>query len=249
MQWTDEAVIVSARKYGENALIINAFTRDHGLHAGLVRSIRKSGSICQAGNFVEATWKARLEEHLGSYTFDLQKSNAALLLDDSLKLSALTSLCDLLVRSLHEREPQEEIYHLFRDFIEQLSVADSASPSPPKWIEDYVRLELSLLGKLGYGLDLSCCAVTGDTEDLMYVSPRSGRAVSRETGVPYKNKLLKLPFFLTQINNSQASLTEIIDGMNLTGYFFGKHVFSPHGARIPASRERFTHKLEELLKG
>ena len=178
MEWSDEAVILSVRPHGETAAVVELLTRSHGRHSGLVHGgrSRKSRPILQMGNQVEARWKARLSEHLGHMTVELQRGFAASAMDDPLALAALGSMCTL-SRLLPERDPHPNLYEITL-FV--LGFLDDASV----WPALYVRWELAFLGELGFGLDLSKCASTGETTDLIYVSPKSGRAVSRAAGLP-----------------------------------------------------------------
>jgi len=245
MDWTDSAIVISASKYGESALIVQLLTGERGLHAGLVRSARKAIAICQKGNFVDAKWKGRLEEHLGNFTIEMRKPLFAEIFDEALKLDALNSACALVKLALPEREPHYRIF-------ESLSLFLASMETGNFWMHHYVELELELLKRLGYGLDLSECAATGDKNSLFYVSPKSGRAVSKDGGEEYKDKLLKLPEFLRPIgdethDSSAGNITEIIDGTVLTRYFLEKHVFRPQNVKIPPARDRFVQKLKESV--
>ena len=191
MHWTDPSIILSTRKYGENSAIIRVLSRSHGVYGGVMRGVHSKANrgIIQPGNIVDATWNARLSEQLGSLKCELQKANAAHIMQDSGKLAALTSACALIESALPERHPYPRLYLLFQDFLDLL-----LHEAP--WEEAYVKLEMELLADTGFGLDLTSCAATEVTEDLIYVSPKSGRAVCREAGEPYKDKLLPLPGFL-----------------------------------------------------
>jgi DNA repair protein RecO (recombination protein O) len=250
MQWNDEGIVLAARPLNENGLIVTLLTKEHGVHNGLVRGTRKHGSTCQIGNHLDATWKARLEDQLGFYTLEHKTAYASLVMDDSLKLSALTSLSSLISRTLPERDPHPQLYDGCLTFLHDLVHQDAS-----QYLADYIELELAILGDLGYGLDLGECAAGGDKTQLSYVSPRSGRSVSKEHGLPYHAKLLKLPEFLNpqQINNTapqkHTTISEIIDGIRLTDYFLSKHVFGSTNQTMPAARQRFVHKLEQLGVG
>lgn len=191
MHWTDEAIILSIKKHGENSAVARLFTHEHGVFGGVVRGVHSKASrgLYQPGNIVIATWQARLSEHLGSFKAELMEAHAAFIMQEAAKLSALTSACAVLEAALPERHPYTKLYRIFRDFLAILKTEDD-------WQEDYIRFELALLAESGFGLDLEHCAATGSTKDLIYVSPKSGRAVSREAGEPYKNRLLPLPAFL-----------------------------------------------------
>jgi DNA repair protein RecO (recombination protein O) len=229
MDWSDTGIVLSARKHGETSVIVSLLTSGHGRHLGLVRggAGRRSRGVYQAGNVVAATWKARLEEHLGSFTCEMTRAVAVDYLDDPMRLAGLSALAAVTEAALPEREPHDVLYRRFTAMIDDLKSGG--------WLEDYVSFELELLAELGFGLDLSQCAATGETEDLIYVSPKSGRAVSRGAGAPYKEKLLPLPAFLVNAGlagagEEAAANGDILDGLALTGHFLERHVFI-HRAR------------------
>jgi len=238
MQFQDRAIIISATKYGESSLIVKLLTENNGLYSGLVRSVRKNNSICQVGNIVSANWKARLEEHLGFFTIELEKSVASDIFTDSLKLSALISACEIIKSTLPEREPHKEFFDVFYELLISMR-SDEAI-----WLEKYVLFELELLKYTGFGLDISSCADTGAHDDLTYVSPKSARAVCETSGRPYHDKLLPLPSFLQQLSDkTQADIAEIIDGMKLTGYFLNRYIFAQNNKKTPESRARFVKNI------
>jgi DNA repair protein RecO (recombination protein O) len=192
--------------------------------------------MLQPGNEVAAVWRGRLDEHLGTIGCELLRAYAARFLDDPGRLAGLTSAAALVAAALPEREPQPEVFASFARLIEAL---DSAID----WPAHYVTWEQDLLGALGYGLDLTRCAVSGATADLAYVSPRTGRAVSRTAGLPYSVKLLRLPEFLWRdvpIDEGQLAL-----GLTLTGYFLAHHVFAPQGRALPAPRLRLAERMRQ----
>lgn len=245
MQFTDDAIVLSARKYGENSGIACVLTANHGIYKGMVRSITGSRQrgLYQPGNMIEATWRARLSEHLGNLTAGLIHAGGVAVMDSPMKLAALSSLCSMLEVTLQEREQASEIYHSFKSFITELS-SDHWD-----WQKSYVLLELELLTQLGFGLDLTCCAATGAAEDLIYVSPKSGRAVCREAGKPYSDKLLKLPEFLISSSHriEKTIASQIHDGLDLCSYFLDKYFFAPHNILQPHARARFTTMLKKML--
>ena len=236
MEWSDEGFVLGARKHGEASAIVQLLTRGHGRHAGLVRGAAgpRARGVYQPGNRVSARWRARLAEHLGTFTCELERSHAAAFLDDALRLSALTSACAIAEATLPERHPYPALYDAFAALI-------GALEAEPGWAAVYVRWELGLLGELGFGLDLGSCAATGATEDLVYVSPKSGRAVSRAAGEPYRTRLLPLPGFL--IGADDAGPAAVAAGLRLTGAFLDRHLFAPHERRLPAARERFVERF------
>lgn len=240
MHWTESGIVLSARKHGESSVIVNLLTRAHGRHVGLVRggTGKRLRGVLQPGNEVTATWRARLAEHLGNYTLELAAARAAPLLDDRARLAALSSACAMAQTVLPEREPHPAVYAGFRVLLDALEAEST-------WPAVYVHWELGLLAELGFGLDLSRCAATGVREDLVYVSPRSGRAVSRGPGAEYADRLLVLPAFLLGNGGGAAgpSGRDIIDGLTLTGHFLELHVLSPHGGRMPAARGRLLDRI------
>jgi DNA repair protein RecO (recombination protein O) len=236
MEWSDEAIILSVRPHGETAAVVELFTRSHGRHSGLVHGgrSRKSRPMLQMGNHVNATWKARLAEHLGHVTLELRRAYAASAMDDAAALAGLTSMCAL-ARLLPERDPHPALYEVTL-FV--LSFLDD----PTVWPALMVRWELALLQELGFGLDLSACAATGGNDQLIYVSPKSGRAVSASAGEPYKDRLLRLPQFLTSVRDRHATREDVMAGFALTGYFLEQRVLVPKGDVLPEPRSRIlTH--------
>ena len=232
MEWHDDGIVLAARKHGETSAIVTLLTRRHGRHAGLVRGGmgRVKRGLFQPGNRVRATWRARLAEHLGSYTCEMTAAVAAPFMDDQLRLAALSAICAMAEAALPERERYEPIYEgmgILLDVLDQ-----------DIWPTIYVKWEMGLLQELGFGLDLSCCAATGVTANLTYVSPKSARAVSADAAEPYKHALLRLPGFL--IDTAQtASWPDIADGLRLTGFFLDRQVFTDAPEyRAPPARER-----------
>lgn len=242
VEWTDEGIVLSVRPHGESAAIAILLTEQHGRHAGLVRggaSSRNKG-LLQPGNAVRATWRARLAEQLGSYTLELEASHAAGLFDDPLRLAGLTAACAVADRALPEREPHPEIHAGFLALIDAMGNADLGD----LWIAVYVRWELGVLAALGYGLDLSSCAATGANDDLAYVSPRTGRAVSLSAGEPYHDRMLPMPDFL--IGRGAGEMPDLLKGLDLTGHFLEKHLFNTQGEQSPAPRMRFRDRIAGL---
>jgi len=237
MQWREKAIILGARRYGETSAIVEVLTRDHGRHAGMVRSGRskRMRPVLQQGNIVEVTWRARLEDHLGSFTIEPLAMNAALIMDEPFQLAGLTTLTALCAL-LPEREPHADLFEA-----SQLVLANIKDDDV--WPAMLVRWEAGLLDCLGFGLDLSQCAATGQTTDLVYVSPKSGRAVCAEAGEPYKARMLALPGFL--LGSAQASQADLIDGFSLTGYFLHRHLSAPRDIELPDSRERLIEYLKQ----
>jgi DNA repair protein RecO (recombination protein O) len=240
MEWSDEAIILSARPHGESALIVQLLTREHGRHAGLVRGARKARGrgAWEVGNRVEAHWQARLAEHLGLLRCELIAGCAAALIDDPPRLACLAAAAAMAEAALPEREPAPLTFAGFTDLLASLA-ADR------DWQARYVRWELALLGELGFGLDLTRCAATGATEDLVYVSPRSAQAVSRAAGEPYRDRLLRLPSFLRE-SDAQPTAADIGDGLTLTGFFLERHVFAPLARALPPARTRLVDRIGQF---
>lgn len=233
MDWQDDAIVIARRKHGETSLIVMLLTRDHGLHGGLVRggTGSRARATYQIGNRIRADWRARLEEHLGTYRAEPIRHYAAGLLDSPRPLAALGAAASLVETALPEREPNGAVFDAFVALLDALS--------GPGWGAAYARFELALLAALGFGLDLHRCAATGMTEDLTYVSPRTGRAVSSQAGAPYRERLLVLPAFLIGAEAAPGAAPgaiEIAQAMRLTGYFFERQVFDPAGRRMPNAR-------------
>jgi DNA repair protein RecO (recombination protein O) len=236
MEWREEGLILAVRRHGETSAIAEIFTRDRGRWLGLIRGGRSRAQrpVLQLGNLVAAHWHARLEEHLGLFVVDPITLNAGWLIEDGLKLAALSSITGL-CQVLPEREPHPRLFDATRLVIAALD-DDSI------WPALMVRWELGLLDELGFGLDLLRCAATGANEELAYVSPRTGRAVSREAGEPWRERLLPLPDFLLGTGCAPGD-TDIDAGFRLTGYFLQRHVFEARNVAPPAAREQMLARL------
>jgi DNA repair protein RecO (recombination protein O) len=237
MEWSDEGVVLAVRPHGETGAVLELFTRAHGRHLGLVyggRS-RKLRPILQTGNHVDATWKARLADHLGHFAVEFRKGFAAGIMDDAAALAGLTSIAAL-TRLLPERDPHPNLYEVtlfVLGFLDERAM----------WPALVVRWELALLEELGFGLDLASCAATGKTADLVYVSPKSGRAVSAEAGEPYKDRLLALPAFLRARATGAVTDEDLHAGFALTGHFLDTRVLRPRDMQLPDARARLLSYL------
>ncbi|HVZ04518.1 DNA repair protein RecO [Hyphomicrobium sp.] len=237
MQWTDEGIVLSVRPHGETAAIIDLWTRAHGRHLGLVHGgrSRRLRPILQAGNHVDATWKARLADQLGHMTIEMRRAFAAESLDDAAALAALSTITTL-TRLLPERDPHPNLYEITLFVLGFLNDATV-------WPALLVRWELALLDELGFGLDLSQCAATGSNDQLIYVSPKSGRAVSASAGEPYRDRLLALPQFLTKQRSGHVTEADVQLGFALTGHFLETRVLLPRGESLPQARARLLAHL------
>ncbi len=236
MEWRDEGIVLAARPHGETAVILELFTREHGRHLGVVHggASRKKAPALQPGNQLDATWRARLESHMGGYAVELRRSRAAMILADPLRLAALTTTTSLCAFALPEREA-------LPDFQARTEALCDAIADGEGWLNDYVHWEVALLEVVGFRLDLSRCAVRGDANDLSYVSPRTGRAVSRAGAGDWASRLLPLPDILL---GGPATLPGVVAALNVTGHFLKTSLAASLGDRpVPPARDRFLAAL------
>jgi len=243
MQWSDQGIILGVRRHGETSVIAEVMTAAHGRHMGLVRGgrSRRQQPLLQPGNKVELAWRARLDEHLGMFQVEPVSLRAARLMEQATSVHGIQAMAALL-RLLPERDPHPHLY-------EALDVILDAMDSPADAGELFIRFELAILDDLGFGLDLSRCAATGATSDLAYVSPKSGRAVSRDAGLQWSDKLLALPAFLAERHGEAADGQGLAAAFRLTAYFFGRHVYEPRGITAPVAREAFVRAALKALDG
>ena len=238
MEWRSVGILLAARKHGETSLIIDTFCPGHGRYLGVVKggASRKFAPILQVGAQLDLTWKARLQDHLGSFKVELVRARTVHAMSDRILAAGLTSVSTILSRVLPERQAYDSFYRTTEDLLDLLN-------QPNIWPMAYLRWELELLTVLGYGLDLSKCAVSGSTEKLRYVSPRTGRAISEQAAGEWVSKLLHLPSIILKGSGNSDS---IIDGLKLTGYFLTKKVFNELSVRSPVSeRQRFVDLLSQ----
>ena len=234
MEWRDDGIILGVRRHGETGAIVELMTRAHGRALGLVRGgrSRRQQTALQPGNSVDAVWRARLEEQLGMFVIEPTKARAGALMESGAALNGLQHVGALL-RLLPERDPHAALYEtleLIADHLHEPRIAPAL----------VARFELAMLAELGFGLDLSECVATGTRDDLIYVSPRSGRAVSRLAGAPYAERLLPLPHFLSEADKTGTpSRQDVLDGFRLTGFFLERDVFAPRGVAAPDARAAF----------
>ncbi|MSP33319.1 MAG: DNA repair protein RecO [Rickettsiales bacterium] len=248
MKFTDIGIIISQKSYSENSAIVKIFTQNHGIYCGFVSApkSKKNQAIFQIGNLISFEWRSRNEEGLGHFYYpDLIKSFAAQIIFDRLKLSCCSSLFYIIESCFLERENHHNLFVKIHDFLLKISQDQEAKKS---FIGDYIKIELKILKTLGYGIDLSSCVVTNSTTDLVFVSPKSARAVSLEIGKPYANLLLKLPpFLLTDpAENDDIENAHLFDGLKLSGYFLEKFVFAEQKLR-PSSRSSIEAALRSCL--
>jgi DNA repair protein RecO (recombination protein O) len=233
VRWTDDGIFLTGRPHGETSVIADIFTRENGRTMGLVKGgrSRRIRPSLQIGNALKVEWRARLDEQLGVFTVELAEAIAARALDDELALTGVMAVTALL-RVLPERDPHPSLF--------DVALACLRAAGSEEFTAAIVRFELRFLDELGFGLDLSKCAATGRTDDLVFVSPKSGQAVSRDAGEPFRDKLLPLPSFLARDAKAGApSQSELADGLAMTGYFLSAHVFGETGRPMPHAREQF----------
>lgn len=235
LEWQDSAIVLSVRGHGETGGIASLLTRDHGRAAGYVygATSARSRGILEPGNLVAVHWRAKAADQLGMFSLELEKSHAADVMDDPAKLTALQAACALADRALPEREAHAGVYGGLRALLASFAAAH--------WAPAYVYWELGLLRELGFGLDLSKCAATGAAEELIYVSPKSGRAVSAAAGEIYKEKLLRLPPSLRGEGGFEEG--DVLDGLRLTGHFLLHRVFAQGHVNLPEPRLRLEERF------
>jgi DNA repair protein RecO (recombination protein O) len=239
MEWAAPGIVLSATAYGEGDALASVFTEEHGYYRGLVKggASRSKIAIWQQGNLVQARWAARLADQLGGLTGELVHPAAALALDDALSLSMLSAACAVAEGALPEREPHPRIFSGLLRLLAHL-------PLGAPMLTDMVKWEIALLAELGFGLDLERCAVTGETANLAFVSPRTGRAVSAEAAEPFKDRLLPLPNFLR--GNEPPDFADWAEGLRLTGHFLARDVFGARHKPVPAARAMLLDRVQGL---
>ncbi len=239
MDWSDEGILLGARRHGETASILEVLTRRHGRTLGLVHGgqSRKLRPVLQTGNAISITWRARLSEHLGTFTAEILTSYSAVAMQDKQALAGLNTICGL-ARLLPEREQHSGLYEAMTVILEHLEFNEV-------WPGLLVRWELELLRELGVGLDLSRCVLTGSRSDLVYVSPKSGCAVSRSAGEPYSDKLMSLPEYLSDERQGGITSDDILRGLELTGFFLQTRVLEPRSLKMPEARSRLVTYITE----
>tara|TARA_B100001989_G_scaffold236663_1_gene198746 strand:+ start:39 stop:830 length:792 start_codon:yes stop_codon:yes gene_type:complete len=238
--WQDQSVILAVRAHGENGAIVSLLTHDHGRQAGYMNGAnsKKTRGTLEVGNIVDAQWRSRTSENLGTLNLELSRSTAGRIMQDAVKLAALQSACALCDQALPEREGHPG---LFNGLCALLEILES-----DVWAPAYIMWEVALLKELGFALELSKCAGGGNNNTLAYVSPKTGRAVSYEAGEPYKDKLLPLPGFLCS-NGGPADDQDILTGLQLTGFFLEHWVFAHHNRGIPEARRRLALRFAEYF--
>lgn len=240
-QWQDQGIVLAVRRHGENGAVVSLLTEGQGRHAGYVRGAQgsKMRGTLEVGNLVDANWRARVADDLGSLTLELSRTPAAHFMQDALKLAALQSACALCDTALPEREGHAGLYHGLNALCDALQ--------SEVWGAAYVMWEIALLKELGFALDLSKCAGGGDAADLAYVSPKTGRAVSAAEGAIYKDRLLPMPEFLKPGGGGMDE-EDVLTGLKMTGYFLEHWVYAHHSAGPPEARLRFEARFAKTVE-
>lgn len=239
MKWVDRAVVIQTKRLGEDKLVATVMTETYGRHAGVVRVSKKNGQAPQVGDVVHATWSARLSEHLGSWAFETLYTPLPHLMGMPIKLEALTAICAILSSTQAEREPQPLLYHHLMAFVMALEGA--------AWGMPLLSLQGALIADAGIQLDFTRCGATGVTTDLVYLSPRTGRAICREAGAPFAEKLLALPGCLAVPSESCGVMgaQDLLDAVTVMDYFLERYVLAPHGLALPEACARLRRRLEQ----
>lgn len=240
MEWREEGTLLAVRPHGEQAAIIEVFTRDHGRHAGVVRggASRRLAPVLQPGAVLDLAWRARLDTHVGTFEVEPLRTRSAVL-GDADALAGLTSVCGLLCRLLPERDPHPLLHAATEAVLDRIAVA------APDWPLAYLRWEQGVLEDLGYGLDLGSCAVTGVRDDLAFVSPRTGRAVSRTGAGDWAGRLLPLPACL--LGQGPATATELVAALGTTGHFLARMAAELGDRPLPEARSRLLARLSRRI--
>ena len=240
MEWRDHGILLSTRKHGETSAIIEVFTPSHGRHLGVVKAgtSRKLAPILQPGAQLDVTWRARLQDHIGTFTVEPLRSRSAIAISNRLALAGLNAVVAILRLVLPEREVMSEFYIVTEQLLDLLDRQDI-------WSLAYLKWEMRLLETLGYGLDLQSCAVTNKTNDLRYISPKSGRAVSAQGAGQWVDRLLPLPSVM--LGNGDANKLDIINALRVTGFFIENHLCKDLGLESPpAARGRLLDLFEKI---
>ena len=248
-EWNDQGIVLSAKKYGEKGLMINILTENHGRHLGWFNHYKSKNILAdvQPGNLVNVFWKSRLIEQMGKFKIELISSVSGKIFDEKLKLQALNSVCSLLEKFLPERQNYSQIFNATNAFIDLLTFQDESKND--YWMEGYVKWEIGVLSSIGFSLDLNRCAVTGSDTNLLFVSPKTGKAVSKDGAGRYAPRLLLLPFFLGGDNVIGSNFyKEILAGLNITSYFFKNKLLLSINTNKPINLPNPRIRLVELIE-
>lgn len=241
MEWDAPAIVLDARAFGEGDAIAAVMTETHGVRRGLARggAARSGSAIWQPGNLVQVHWVARLAEQLGSFSGEMIHPLGALIMADPLALAMLSAACAVTEGALPEREPHPRVFGGLLHLIARL-------PNGVAMLSELVRWEMVLLAELGYGLDLTACAVTGETTSLVFVSPKTGRAVTAAGAGQWTSRLLRLPGFL--LEPGAANATDWRDGLRLTGHFLARDAFGQQHRPLPVARQMLYDRVAALAE-
>lgn len=244
MRWQDDAIILSVRKFSEHAGVIHLFARERGAYRGMSKYAmsKKHRGTFQPGNFIKANWSARLEEHMGTLTCELNHPYAALIMNNAKALNALLAACSLCELAMHERDPHPALYDAL---FALLTALEQHQTQPLQWIKAYAIFEWVLLRETGFGLDISRCAATDTTENLIYLSPKSGRAVCEEAGKPYDDKMFRIPNFIR--NEVDATPEDIAETLRITNHFMREWLLPAIHKDMPSARDRCVEGIGKLL--
>lgn len=231
MEWQENGYVISTKKYGESAVILDAFTRERGRFSGLVRggTGRNKRSILQVGNFLKLNWRARIEDQLGQYQVEAINLNTGYILSSKLAPLGLSVICEL-IRKLPDRQAYGQLYDGFETVLKYLIEDDN-------WLPLLIKWQIGFLQQMGYGLDLSKCAVTGTTDNLYYISPKTGRAVCEDVGLPYKGKLFIIPPFIRGDLDQEVTVENLLEGLRITEYFLKKHIYNVQNIPFPEAQK------------
>lgn len=236
MKIEDEGIVISASKFGDKGFIIKIFSRKNGVIKGLLSGQKKISQSVQQGNLISFSWNARLEEHLGKLSVNIERPYPLLNYESYPKMLAISSACAIFDKILQEREDMERLYLDFIEFLENLNTEN--------WLREYSILETKILRDCGFGLDLESCSLTGATTNLYYISPKTGAAATKEAGERYKDRLFIIPQFFLE-NSVKPTISDIVEALNITRYFLAKSFFAENKQRIPSPASNF---VEEILR-
>ena len=238
-KWSDTGILLSLKPYGENSVIASLFTAKNGRHLGLLRKSSKRNGEIERGNIYNVIWYARLIEQLGTLDIELEKNIFANVIDEPIKLLSISALCEVLENVLPEREGNRHLWSSTNSLLEIISLSDNQD----QWLKLFVKWELNLLKILGFQLKLDKCGITGRNDELTYISPKTGNAISFSKAGKYKNKLFLFPSFL---GGRVEIESEITSGFQITSHFLNKWVFEQHDNKLPESRKRLQHLVMSL---
>lgn len=231
VEWTDEGIVLGVRRHGEGNAIAELLTHRHGRHQGMVRggASRRLAPVLQPGNTVAATWRARLDEHMGNFSLEPAVVRTDILMRTPHAAYGFTHMAQML-HLLPERDPHEGLFLALGSILDAFEAREAAG-------QLLARFELALLAEMGFGLELELCAATGRHDDLVFVSPKSGRAVCREAGAPYADRMFALPGFL--VGQGPTDTEDVEAALRLTGHFLLTRALAPRGLDLPEARAAF----------